>query len=85
MITDAIIDFFLLPLKYLLSNCNLPDINIAFSDSAFDTLYQICYSASYLLPTETILICFFLSVAIDNFDIILSLLLRFRSFLTINK
>lgn len=85
MITDAIIEFFLSPFRELLSEFPLPDVpNLVIPDDAYDTILSIIKPLGYFLPTDTIIACLLVSLAIDNFHIIWSLILRLKSFFSVH-
>lgn len=85
MITDAIIEFFLAPVNYLLENFELPEVlNIVIPDNVFDTLLSVIRPLGYFLPTDLIITCLMVSFALDHFHIIWSLFLRLKSFFSVN-
>lgn len=85
MITDAIIDFFLESLNYIFEHFKLPDVfNIVIPDGAYDTILEILRPLGYFFPMNIILACLAVSVSIDSFHIIWSLILRIKSFLSVH-
>lgn len=86
MITDAIIDFFLNPVYYLIDEIGLPEIDpIVIPDNAFDVLINIVSPLGYFLPMNVICTCLAFTWALDNFNILWSLFLRLKSFLSIRN
>ena len=86
MITDAIIEFFLSPVFYLIENIGLPEIEpIVIPEFAFGVLINILSPLGYFFPMD--IICTFLafSFALDNFNIFWSLILRIKSFTSIHS
>lgn len=85
MITDAIIEFFLSPLNYLLDNLDLPKVPyLAIPDSAFNTILEIIRPLGYFLPIQLIVNFLILSFALDHFHIVWSLFLRIKSFMSVH-
>lgn len=86
MITDAIIEFLMSPVNYLIENFKLPDVfNIVIPDKAFDTILGIIRPLGYFLPTDVILTCLLVSFSLDHFHIIWSLFLRLKSFASVHS
>lgn len=85
MITDAIIEFFLSPFRELLSEFPLPDVpNLVIPDDAYDAVLSVLEPLGYFLPTDTMIACLLVSLAIDNFHIIWSFILRLKSFISVH-
>lgn len=85
MITDAIIEFFLAPFRELLSEFPLPDVpNLVIPDNAYDTILSVLEPLGYFLPTDTMISCLLVSLAIDNFHIVWALILRLKSFFSVH-
>ena len=86
MITDAIIEFFLSPVYYLIQNIGLPEIDPIFiPQDVFDVLINIVRPLGYFLPMDVICTCIAFSVALDHFNIFWSLFLRLKSFASIHS
>ncbi len=86
MITDAIIDFLLSPLTYIMENFDLPEVgNIAIPKDAFDTILEVIRPLGYFLPMQLIIDCLIFSFALDHFHIIWTLFLRLKSFASIHS
>ena len=86
LITDAIIEFFMSPVNYLIENFGLPDVvNIVIPDKAFDTILEIIRPLGYFLPTDIIIACLLVSFTLDHFHIIWSLFLRLKSFASVHS
>ena len=86
MITDAIIKFFLKPVKYLLESNVLPEIEpLDIPKDTFDVLLNIVYPLGYFLPMKLICTCIAISVALDHFNIFWSLFLRIKSFASVRN
>ena len=86
MITDAIIEFFLSPVFYLIENVGLPEIeSIVIPEGVFEVLIGILSPLGYFLPMD--IICTFLafSFTLDNFNIFWALILRIKSFASIHS
>lgn len=84
MITDAIIELFLAPVRELMSEFPLPEVpNLVIREDVYDTILSVLRPLGYFLPTDTIIACLMVSVCIDNFHIIWALLLRLKSNLSI--
>ena len=67
MITDAIIDFFLNPVYYLIDEIGLPEIDpIVIPDNAFDVLINIVSPLGYFLPMNVICTCLAFTWALDK-------------------
>lgn len=86
MITDAIIEFFLSPVYYLIENIGLPDIEPIFiPEGVFDVLISIVSPLGYFLPMKLICTCMAFSLALDNFSILWALFLRLKSFSSVHN
>ena len=86
MITDAIIEFFLSPVKYLIENFGLPEIEPLFiPQGVFEVLISIVRPLGYFLPMNFICTCIAFSVALDHFNIFWSLFLRLKSFASVHS
>lgn len=84
MITDAIIELFLSPMRELFSEFPLPKVpNLVISDDAYDAILSFLQPLGYFFPMDTIISVLALSVAIDNFYIIWALILRLKSAISI--
>lgn len=86
MITDAIIEFFLSPVFYLIENVGLPEIEpIVIPEGVFDVLISIVCPLGYFLPMNVICTCMAFSLSLDHFHIFWSLFLRIKSFASIHS
>lgn len=86
MITDAIIEFFMSPVNYLIENAKLPVVfNIVIPEGAFETILSIIRPLGYFLPTDIILVCLLVSFSLDKFHVLWSLFLRLKSFVSIHS
>lgn len=68
-------DFFLGKLIDFVSNLfsKLPDVSVSISNDVFDGLQNILGFVGYVLPMKHVFIILALSIALDNFHIILSI------------
>jgi len=86
VITDAIIDFLLSPLTYIMENFELPEVNnIVIPEGVFNTILEVIRPLGYFLPMQLIVDCLILSFALDHFHIIWALFLRLKSFASIHS
>lgn len=84
MITDAIIEFFLSPFRQLFSDFPLPNVfNLVIPDDAYDAILSVLCPLGYFFPMDTICALFLVSISIDNFHIVWSLILRLKSLFSI--
>lgn len=86
MITDAIIEFLIAPVYYLIDNFGLPEsVDIRVPDGVFDTLLSVIRPLGYFLPTELIISFLGISFALDHFHILWALFLRLKSLVSIRN
>lgn len=86
MITDAIIEFFLSPIYYLIEEIGLPDLEpIVIPENVFDVLISIVSPLGYFLPMKLICSYMAFTFALDSFHILWSLFLRLKSFSSIHS
>ena len=86
MITDAIIEFFLSPVFYLIEEINLPELKIpSFPENVFDVLISIIKPLGYFFDMKYLCTLMIFMFAIDSFNILWSLILRIKSFSSIHN
>lgn len=86
MITDAIIEFFLSPVSYLIEEIGLPDLEpVVIPEGIFDVLISIVRPLGYFLPMKIICTCLGFLYALDTFNILWALFLRIKSFASVHN
>lgn len=79
MITEALLSFFLFPLKLILTA--LPEVHVSIPDNIFNGINSFLGGVVYIVPVPELLPILTISLALRTFKIFWALGIRIKSFI----